>query len=67
MSETTSAGYTFIFSDPAGQKKESAKLLLYDDVDKFIHSPIEWGKLLLQLVVVGGAGFGAFNYMGSKQ
>ena|ERR1700722_10327821 len=66
ISETTSSGFTFIFADPAGQEKSEMRAVLGDDVDKLISSHIQWGKLLLQLVVVGGIGFGASKFMGKQ-
>jgi len=57
--ETTSAGYAFLFSDPAGEQKAAAKILLGDEVDKFIYSGVELGRLLIQIVLVGGLAFGA--------
>jgi hypothetical protein len=55
QSTTEAAGYQFLLSDPAGEKKAAARLVLGDEVDKFIGSGIDWGKLLIQLALTGGA------------
>jgi len=66
-SETTSAGYTFIFSDPAAEQKAAARTIFGDDVDKLIASHIEWGKLFLQLVVVAGGAYAAARFFAKQQ
>src|SRR4051812_24361856 len=50
------AGYQFIFSDASSDQKAAAEKIFGKDADMLFGSGIEWGKLLLQLVVVGGAG-----------
>jgi hypothetical protein len=56
-----SAGYHFILDDPAGEQRAAAEKVFGKDADSLFGSGIEWGKLLLQLVVVGGAAFAALQ------
>jgi len=65
--QTQSAGYQFLLSDPSGEQKKDARLVLGDDVDKYMGSHIEWGKLLFQLVIVAGGAFGAMRYLATRQ
>jgi len=58
-----SAGYQFILSDPAGEQKAAAKTIFGDKADEFVGSSIEWSRLLIQLVVVGGAAFLALRFV----
>jgi hypothetical protein len=67
QTHTEYVGYHFIFDDPAAEDKKNARLLLGDEVDKYISSQIEWGKLLIQLIIVGGAAFGLTRYMKTAQ
>src|SRR5437870_5693156 len=50
-----SAGYQFILTDPSAEQKKAARIIFGDEVDKFIGSGIEWSKLFVQFLVVGGA------------
>ncbi|HZP81276.1 MAG TPA: hypothetical protein VFB21_06545 [Chthonomonadaceae bacterium] len=63
VTQTQSAGYQFLFSDPSAEQKQAARLLLGDEVDKYVGSHIEWGKLFLQLLVVGGVAFAASRFL----
>ena len=65
QSVSQSAGYQFILSNPAAEEAAAAKILLGDEVDKYIYSRIEWGKLLMQFVVVGVAAFVALRIFGN--
>ena len=67
QSVAQSAGYNFILSDPAAEQKANAKILLGDHVDEVIGSGIEWGKLLLQMVVVVGAAVVASRFLARQQ
>jgi hypothetical protein len=58
VTTSESAGYHFILDDAAAEKKKAGRLLLGDEVDKYIGSGIEWGRLLMQLALVGGAAAG---------
>lgn len=60
---TESVGYHFIFDDPAGEQKKDARILLGDKVDEYVNSQIEWGKLFLQFIAAGGAGYGLLWFM----
>lgn len=61
------AGYHFIFDDPASEQKAAAAKIFGKDADMLFGSGIEWGKLFIQLVVVGGAGFAAIQFLGKQQ
>lgn len=65
VTQTQSAGYQFLFSDPSAEQKQAARLLMGDEVDKYVGSRIEWGKLFLQLLVVGGVAVAASRYLAS--
>ena len=54
VTQTQSAGYQFLLSDPSAEEKKAGRVVLGDDVDKYIGSHIEWSKLLIQLVIVAG-------------
>lgn len=63
ITQTQSVGYQFLFSDPAAEQKQAARVLMGDEVDKYIGSHIEWGKLLIQIVVVAGAAVAATRFL----
>ncbi len=67
QSQSQSAGYHFIFDDPAAEQKAAARVLLGDEVDKYIGSGIEWGKLIIQMAIVGGAAFFFLRTMKQNQ
>jgi hypothetical protein len=54
--QTTPAGYTFLFSDPAAEQKANGRMVFGNEIDKYIGSSIEWPKLLLQMLVTVGVG-----------
>ncbi len=62
QTQTQAAGYHFLLDDPAAEQKSAARAMLGDDVDKLIGSGIEWGKLLVQLAIVGGAAYFLLRY-----
>ena len=66
QSQTEYAGYHFIFDDPSAEKKQQARILLGDDVDKYIYSSTEWGKLFLQVALACGAAYGTIWFLKSK-
>jgi hypothetical protein len=66
-STSQSAGYQFIFADPSSEQKAAAEKIFGKDADMLFGSGIEWGKLLIQLVVVGGAGFAAIHLIKKHQ
>lgn len=63
VTETQSAGYQFLFNDPAAEQKRNARILLGDKVDEYVGSHIEWSKLLIQLVIVGGVAVAASRFL----
>ena len=65
--QTQSAGYQFLFSDPSAEQKKEARILLGDEVDKYIGSHIDWGKLLFQLVIVAGGAVVATRFLAPRQ
>lgn len=67
VTQSQSAGYQFLLSDPAGEQKQAARALLGDEVDKYIGSHIEWGKLLLQIVIVAVITVVAIRFVANQQ
>jgi hypothetical protein len=67
ITQSQSAGYQFLFSDPSAEQKQAARLLLGDEVDKYIGSHIEWGKLLMQVIIVAGVAVGATRFLAAPQ
>jgi len=67
QSTTQPVGYQFIFSDPAGAEKPNVPAdvpaELKEAIDKAVTSHIEWGKLLIQMIVVAGVAVVAMRFV----
>jgi hypothetical protein len=66
ITDTQSAGYTFILSDPAGQEKAEVQQVAGDQANQLVASGVQWGRLLLQIIVVGVAAGAATFYLDKR-
>lgn len=56
-------GYVFLFSDPTAQARGAGDIF---GLGQLVHSHVEWGKLIFQIVVVGGLAFFAIKSQGPQ-
>jgi hypothetical protein len=68
MSETKSAGYQFILSDPRGDAGPTSQIPGAEDVRNALESGgVDYVRLIIQFAIVGGLCFGALKLMDKNQ